>query len=153
MDDRSDVYASLDLALRIGDVMLSSGAGAADVTAVMVAVTTACGVPHVSADVTFVDLTLRHQPSAREPAAMQVRRLTRRKVDYAELTQVDATANELVAGLIDRDEARERVARITSTGHRRPRAAVTVGWGLMGTGIALTLDSSLAVCFLAFVDA
>ena len=153
MDDRSDVYASLDLALRIGDVMLSSGAGAADVTATMVAVTAACGVRHVSADVTFVDLTLRHQPSADEPAALQVRRLGRRKVDYTALTEVDQTCNDLVAGLIGREEARDRVARTVSTGHRRRRWAVTVGWGVMGAGIALTLDGGALVCGLAFVAA
>ena len=44
MTDRHEVYLSLDLALRIGEVLLSSGAGAADVTATMLAVTRACGV-------------------------------------------------------------------------------------------------------------
>ena len=39
-----EVYESLDLALRIGEVLLSSGAGAADVSATMLAVTYACGV-------------------------------------------------------------------------------------------------------------
>ena len=34
-----EVYESLDLALRIGEVLLSSGAGAADVSATMLAVT------------------------------------------------------------------------------------------------------------------
>ena len=153
MDDRSEVYSALDLALRIGDVLLSSGAGAADVTATMVAVTRACGVRNVSADVTFVDLTLRHQPSPDEPAALQVRRLSRRKVDYAALTEVDEACNQLVAGAIGQEEARRRVARIVSTGHRRRRWAVTVGWGVMGAGIALTLDGGALVCALAFVAA
>ena len=89
MTERREVYESLDLALRIGEVLLSSGAGAADVTASMLAVTRACGVRHVTADVTFVDLTLRHQPSSDEPAALQVRRVNRRPVDYADLIEVD----------------------------------------------------------------
>lgn len=33
MTEHGEVYESLDLALRIGEVLLSSGAGAADVTA------------------------------------------------------------------------------------------------------------------------
>ena len=83
MTERREVYETLDLALRIGEVLLSSGAGAADVTATMLAVTEACGVRHVAADVTFVDLTLHHQPtiderrrdpgSPRDPASGRLR--------------------------------------------------------------------------------
>src|SRR3954454_12725131 len=115
MAERSEVYESLDLALRIGEVLLSSGAGAADVTATMLAVTEACGVRRVSADVTFVDLALRHQPSSDQPAAIQMRRVVRRPVDYAELILIDRTVNDLVAGEITRDEARDEVALIRST--------------------------------------
>jgi len=148
--ERREVYESLDLALRIGEVMLSSGAGAADVTATMLGVPRACGVRNVSADVTFVDLALRHQPSRGEPAAIQVRRVARRQVDYADLIEVDQTVNDLIAGSITRGEARDRVARTVSTGHLRHRWAVTLGWGAMGTGVALTLDGSPVVCILAF---
>ena len=98
MVERREVYESLDLALRIGEVQLSSGAGAADVTATMLALTHACGLRNVSADVTFVDLTLHHQPSTDEPVAVRVRRVTRRQVDYADLTEVDETVSDLIGG-------------------------------------------------------
>lgn len=153
MTEQRETYESLDLALRIGEVLLSSGAGAADVTATMLDVARACDVRHVSADVTFVDLTLRHQPSWDEPAALQVRRVNRRPVNYADLIAVDETVTDLVAGTISRREARDRVARIVSTGHQRRRWAVTLGWGAMGIGIALTLGGSPLVCLLAFVAA
>ncbi len=153
MTEQSDVYESLDLALRIGEVLLSSGAGAADVAATMLEVTRACGVRNVSADVTFVDLTLRHQPSSREPAALQMRRVGRRPVDYADLIEVDRTVQDLMAGAISREDARDQVARILSTGHLRHRWAVTLGWGVMGTGVALTLGGDALVCLLAFLAA
>ena len=54
-----------------------------------------------------------------------------------------------MAGDISRVEARDQVARIVSTGHHRRRWAVTLGWGVMGTGIALTLGGSPVVCLLA----
>ena len=50
---------------------------------------------NVSADVTFIDLTLRHQPNIEEPAIIQVRRVTRRPVDYADLIEVDQTIHDL----------------------------------------------------------
>ena len=153
MTRRREVYETLDLALRIGEVLLSSGSGAADVTATMLATTRACGVRGVTADVTFVDLTLRHQRNVGEPAAIQIRRVTQRSVDYAQLVLVDDTVNRLVAGDIDRSEAQREIARTVSTSHRRPAWAVTLGWGVMGTGIALTLGGTLTVCMLAFLAA
>ena len=60
---------------------------------------------------------------------------------------------DLIAGRITRGEARDQVARIVSTGHVRRRWAVTLGWGVMGTGIALTLGGSPLVCLLAFLAA
>ena len=153
MVERREVYESLDLALRVGEVQLSSGAGAADVTATMLALTHACGLRNVSADVTFVDLTLHYQPSTDEPGAIRVRRVTRRQVDYADLTEVDETVSDLIDGQITRGEARDQVARIVSTGHDRPHWMVTLGWGVMGTGIALTLGGSPVVCLLAFLAA
>jgi len=153
MAERSDVYETLDLALRLGEVLLRSGAGAADVSASMLEVAHACGVRHVSADVTFVDLALRHQPSSDEPAAIQVRRVDRRPVNYADLIEVDRIVNDVVAGDVGCAEARARLARTLSTGHARHRWAVMLGWGVMGTGIALTLGGDALVCLLAFVAA
>jgi uncharacterized membrane protein YjjP (DUF1212 family) len=153
MADLREVDESLDLALRIGEVQLSSGAGAADVTATMLGVTHACGLRNVSADVTFVDLTLYHQPSIGEAAAFRVRRVTRRQVDYADLTEVDETVADLIAGRITRGEAHDQVARIVSTGHLRQSWKVTLGWGVLGTGVAITLGGGPTVCLLAFLAA
>jgi uncharacterized membrane protein YjjP (DUF1212 family) len=151
--DRADVYQSLDLALRVGEVLLNSGAGASDVVATMLDVTRACSVRRVTADVTFVDLTLHHQPSSDEPAATQVRRVIRRPVDYQQLTQVDELVQRLVAAEVDRNEARVELARIISSGHQRPRWVITLATGVMGAGIAMTLGGDLVVCLLAFLAA
>jgi uncharacterized membrane protein YjjP (DUF1212 family) len=51
--DSRDVYKTLDLGLRIGEMLLSSGAGAADVSATMQNVAIACGLRGATADVTF----------------------------------------------------------------------------------------------------
>ena len=153
MADPREVAASLDLSLRIGDVLLSSGAGAADVAATMLEVVAACGVEDVSADVTFVELTLRHQPAPGEAAAILVRRVGGRRVDYAALTEVDRLVAELIGGRITPGEARAQVAAMESLRLLRPRWTVTLGWGVMGTGIALTLGGSPLVCLLAFVAA
>lgn len=153
MSDRRDVRKSLDLALRIGEILLVSGAAATDVAATMEAVTRACGLRNVSADVTFNDLTLRHQPNNDEPVAIQVRRVSRRPIDYAELIEVETVVHDLVSGDLTRDGARDEVARIMSSGLHRKPSAVTIGWGVMGAGVALTLGGDAVVCLLAFLAA
>ena len=153
MTDRRDVRKSFDLALRIGEMLLVSGAAATDAAATMEAVTRACGLQNVSADVTFIDLTLRHQPNNEEPVAVHIRRVTRRPVNYAELIEVDTVVHNLVSGALTRDEARDEVARILSSGRHRRRWAVTLGWGVMGTGVALTVGGNPVVCLLAFLAA
>jgi len=148
-----DVFKSLDLALRIGELLLSSGAGAADVTAAMLSVTRACGLRGVIADVTFTQLVLHHQVSVDEPAAVQVRRVIHRDIDYEDLTMVDHLVRDIVDGRIDRDGGRAALARIVSTGHRRPRWVVTLGWGVLGAGTSLLLGGGLVITLVAFAAA
>jgi uncharacterized membrane protein YjjP (DUF1212 family) len=148
-----DVYKTLDLALRIGEVLLSSGAGAADVGATMLNVAHGCGLRGATADVTFTELAMSHQTSYDDPAMIQIRQVRHREIDYEDLTLVDHLVRDLISGEIDRDEARSRLARIVSSGHRRPRWAVTVGLGVMGAGVGLLVGGDWVVTTIAFVAA
>ena len=153
MAESTDTYKTLDLALRIGEMLLSSGAGAADVTATMWSVVHACGIRNVEVDVTFTTLTLSHQASSEEPALIQTRHVRHRDIDYEDLTLVDHLVRDLLGGVIDRDEARTRLAQIVSSGHRLPRWAVTAGYGVMGAGVAMLLGGNLTVIALALLAA
>jgi uncharacterized membrane protein YjjP (DUF1212 family) len=151
--ERADTYQSLDLALTVGEIFLRSGAGAADVTATMLAVTGACGVRSVTADVTYTELALRHQPSPAEPAAIQLRRVTRQPVDYRLLTETDRAVHDLVDGRLTPDQARSEIAVLSSSGYQRRRWAITLGLGVMGSAVALRLGGTSVICALAFVAA
>jgi uncharacterized membrane protein YjjP (DUF1212 family) len=63
LPDDTTVNLMLDVALRIGEVLMASGAGASDVTATVIAVTSACG--------------LRGRTTAQE-ASTRLREITRR---------------------------------------------------------------------------
>ncbi|MGA8246292.1 MAG: threonine/serine exporter family protein [Nocardioides sp.] len=151
--DSRGVAASMSLALRIGELLLSSGAGASDVSASMRNVAWACGLRGYTADVMFTELTMSHQTSPDEPAQIQIRHVRYREVDYGDLTDVDHLIRDLVAGDIDRAEATARLNRITSTGHRRPRWAVTLAFGVMGGGVGLVLGGDWLVAAVASVAA
>jgi uncharacterized membrane protein YjjP (DUF1212 family) len=65
----------MNLALRIGELLLSSGAGAGDVSAAMRNVAQACGLRGFTADVMFTELTMSQQSSPDEPALIQIRQV------------------------------------------------------------------------------
>ena len=148
-----DVYGSLDLALRIGDLLLASGGGAADVATTMLEVATACGLRGVDADVTFTELRLQQQSGIAVPASILVRRVARRPVNYAELIEVDRLVQELLDGRAGRDAVRERILALDASKHRRARWLVTISWGAVGASLAVTLGGGPVVSLLAFVAA
>ncbi len=153
MPETREIYKTLDLALRVGELLLSSGAGAADVSATMLSVARGCGLRGVTADVTFTALSMSYQSSVDEPAMIQMRQVTHREIDYEDLTQVDHLVRALLAGRVDRDEARAQLARIVSSGHRLPRWGATIGFGGVGAGVGLLLGGGWLVVMIAAVAA
>lgn len=144
-----EIGATLDLALRVGELLLSSGAGAGDVSAAMDNVARACGLRASTADVTFTQLTMTYQSSPEEPALIQIRHVRYRDIDYGDLTAVDHLINDLAAGVLDREGATARLNKITSTGHARPRWSVVGSLGVMGAGIGLVLGGDWLVVLVA----
>jgi uncharacterized membrane protein YjjP (DUF1212 family) len=153
MPETNDTYKTLDLALRVGELLLSSGAGAADVHAQMRNVAYACGLRGATADVTFTALSMSHQPHPEEPSLIQMRQVRQREIDYEDLTLVDLLVRDLIHGRIGRDEARARMSHIVSSGHARRRWTVTLGYGVMGLGVGLMLGATVVVTLAAFVAA
>jgi uncharacterized membrane protein YjjP (DUF1212 family) len=147
--DVREITATMNLALRIGELLLSSGAGASDVSAAMRNVAWACGLRGYSADVMFTQLTMSQQSSADEPALLQIRQVRYREVDYGHLTEVDHLIRDLVAGTVDRAGATDRLNRIISAGHSRRRWAVVGALGVMGGGVAMVLGGDWLVVVVA----
>jgi len=145
--------AVLDLALRVGEMLLSNGAGAADVVATMSSITHHEGLRQAQMDVTFTALSISHQYRPDEPSRTATRHVTHRETDFDDLTRVDLLVADLLAGQIDLDQARGRLAQIASTGHRSPRWAITVSWAVTGAAIAVLLGGRPAGAAVAAVSA
>ncbi|AJR18771.1 threonine/serine exporter family protein [Pimelobacter simplex] len=153
MDDLRTLHRTLDLCLKVGEVLLSSGAGAADVVATMRALARSLGIRHTQVDVTFTSLAMSVQQGPDEAPVVQIRQVTQREIDYEDLTRVDHLVRDVVAGKTDLEEARTQLAQIVSSGHARPRWAATVGWGLMCGGVGLQLGGSPVVVLVAMLAA
>lgn len=150
---RSSTPAVMDLTLRIGELLLANGAGAADVSATMQAVAHHYGLRHPTVDVTFTTLSMSFQEEPDAVPVMLIRTVKLREIDYEDLTLIDHLVRDIVANRIDLAEARAAVARLTSSGHHRRRIAVTLGWGVMCAGIGVMLGGGWIVCAVAFLAA
>ena len=130
MLDTRSLNLTLDFCLRVGELLLSSGAGAADVTATMHSLAWHLGVRNPEIDVTFTSLSMSYQPDPEEPA-----------VDPDPAGQ--AARHRLRGPHPRRPPGPRRGQRRLSTsrrpaparpgssrpGHTLPRWAVTLGWG------------------------
>jgi len=144
---------TLDFCLRVGELLLSSGAGAADVIATMRSLAWHLGVRNPEIDITFTSLSMSYQRDPEEPAAVLLRHVKQRDIDYEDLTLVDHLVRDVLRGEVDLKEARTRLARIVSSGHQTPRWAVTLGWGAMCAGVGLQLGGGPVIVAVAFVAA
>lgn len=149
VDDPRELNLTIDLCLRIGEVLLSSGAGAADVTATMQSVAHHFGLRHPELDVTFTALSMSYQASPEEPAVLMIRNVKHRDIDYGDLTQVDHVVQGVLAGQLDVYLARTRMATILTSGHPWPRWSVTAAWGVMCASVAVFLGGGWLVALIA----
>lgn len=153
MTETRTLHLTMDLCLRVGELLLSSGAGAADVTATMQSVARSLGLRNPVIDVTFTSLSMGYHADPELPPVTLLRSVVHREIDYEDLTRVDHLVTQVLDGEVDVVAARATVARISSSGHRRKRWAVTLGWGVMCVGVALILGGGAVVCAIAFAAA
>ena len=121
MTDSRETYKILDLALRIGEILLSSGAGAADVTATMLGITRHYGLRNADIDVTFTLLRMSYQDDPDEMPVLLTRNISQRDIDYDDLTRTHELVIDVLEDRVTVTEARAAVARINSTGHYLPQ--------------------------------
>lgn len=148
-----EIHLTMDLCLRIGEMLLSSGAGAADVTATMRSVADHLGLRHAEIDVTFTALSMSHQRSADDVPVLMMRHVQQRDIDYEDLTAVDHLVRDVLADEADLFLARSRMATIVSLGHAFPRWAVTLAWAVMAAAVGVFLGGGAVVSAVAALAA
>jgi uncharacterized membrane protein YjjP (DUF1212 family) len=148
-----EVHLTMDLCLRIGEMLLSSGAGAADVTATMRSVADHLGLRQAEIDVTFTALSMSHQRSVDDVPTLMMRHVQQRDIDYEDLTAVDHLVRDVLTDRADLYLARSRMATIVSLGHAFPRWAVTVAWMVMAASVGVFLGGGPVVSLVAAVAA
>ena len=98
MLEARELNLTLDFCLRVGELLLSSGAGAADVTAAMQSLSWQLGARNPEVDVTFTSLSMSYQADPEEPAYVLIRQVKHRDIDYEDLTLVDHLTRDVLNG-------------------------------------------------------
>lgn len=151
LPDDATVNLVLDLALRVGEVLMASGGGAADVTATVLAVTSSCGLPSCEVDVIFTSISICCQRGT-DLAPVTTHRVVRsRALDYTRLTAVERLVGRITAGRITAADAAKELHTITEAPHPYPRWVATLAWALLATSVSVLIGGSPQVGIIAGV--
>ena len=143
----------LDLALRVGEVLLSSGAATIDVTTDILTVTSAYGLPRCQVDITFTAISISAHRGLSSPPVDTMRVVNYRSLDYTRLAEVDRVIRSAQRGMVTAREAHGELDRLTTAPHPYQRWVATLAWSGMAASVALLVGGGWLVCTVAFVSA
>lgn len=142
----------LDLAMRIADSLLSTGASAAEVTAAVLRIRAVYGLRSVHVDVTFTSISVCHYRGA-EPPITLIRNVSTRTQDYERLARLQRLVNDIEGDIVSLDEARQRFESIMAMPRLYRRSLVTAAYALLGVSVCLLLGGSTPEVVLSLVNA
>jgi uncharacterized membrane protein YjjP (DUF1212 family) len=140
---------AVDFALRLGELMIRSGAGTRDVEATLIAATAALGLTHVEVDITVQSVMVQHAVPGRPPLTL-VRVARGESRDFSRLAHAHRLVDDLVGGRVARADALARLREIERAAKPWPRWVVGVGWGLLAAGVTALVGGGPVAVLLGF---
>lgn len=145
------VVQVLDLCMRVGEVLLSSGEPAGEVSATMTRLAAACGLSTVDIDVTFNSITVCcHRGMVAAPVTT-MRIAQYRTTDLTRLVLVTRIVDQVMRGKLTVETAADELTAAITARHPYPRWVATIGWAGLAAAVALLLGGSLVIAVTAFV--
>lgn len=142
----------LDIAVRIGQTMLATGASASDVTATIVRVSAAYGLDPVHVDVTYNSITASHHRGG-APRPITLLRVVRQTApDHDKLRRLQSLVADVGQGL-DLARARTRLREIRRSPFRYGPGIVIVAQAMLAVGVAVMFGAGPLAVAVAFVAA
>lgn len=146
----ADVQRVMDLCMQVGEVVLSSGAGAEETTETTIRLAAACGL-NVDVDITFTSITVCCHRGMAAPPVTSMRLVRHRALDLTRLDEVTKIVQQVEDGRVGIDAASAALAEVISAPHPYPRWAATAGWGALAGAIALMLGAAPLTALVAFL--
>lgn len=151
LSEPKTVHTVMDLAARIGDLLLSSGTGNSDTKAQILGITAAYGLYGCHVDITLNTITMFAPSRTGEAPTTAFRVVHRLNTDFSKLTEVDRLIRSIVAGATPLELAPKLLREIeTAPPPYRTRYAL-LSWGGFAGAVALLLGGGLTVAVIATV--
>lgn len=145
-----DAHTVLDLAMRVGDALLTAGMSANDVVVLMLRITRAYGLRRVHVDVTYTAISASYYPTPGGAPTTSIRVVQADVVDYTRVRRLDRLRFEIEGGL-GLDEAVAAFERISAAPQPYPRFVSTLGNAAVGPAVSLLFTTSWKVMLITFL--
>lgn len=129
----------IDLGLRVGEAMLSTGASAADVTAAVLRLTHAYGVRSIHVDITYSSITISHHRGVLRDPITVMRIAAVMQQDFTRLEKLQKLVRDAERGRLELGSAHERLDAVIDDAHPYSRAVLLLASAVMGAAIAALL--------------
>lgn len=145
-----ETYRAMDLALRVGELMLASGESTEDVVVSMNSLATAYGLPRTEAAVTFTAVSVSVHPGKGAPPVTGERIMRRRQLDYSRLADLHGLVRSASLGVLDLDEAFARLYEIKHAPPVYPRWLVIGALAMVASSASVLVGATALVALVGF---
>jgi len=150
-DAVTQARTALELALRVGDVLLTAGSMSAnDVVVEMLRITEAYGLKRVHLDVTFTSIAVTYYAAPTSVPMTLVRTVQPDALDFTEVRRVQSLVESINSGLPLQD-AINSLERIRSAPHPYSKWIASAGNAAIAPGVTLLFTLSWQILVISFI--
>ena len=149
-DAAAQARKALELALRVGDVLLIAGMSANDVVVEMLRITEAYGLKRVHIDLTFTSITVTYYAAPTTVPMTLVRTVQPDVLDFTKVRRVQSLVETIHAGL-SLEEAINSLERIRNAPHPYSEWVASAGNAGIAPGVTLLFTVSWQILVIAFI--
>jgi len=144
-------HTVLQMAMRIGDILLAAGMSANDAVLYVLRITRAYGLTGVHVDVTFTAMTASYYPGPGQAPITSIRVVRPVEVDYTRVRRVERLVGNIVRRGMPVAEAAAALEKIRSGPHPYPRFLAMVGNAGLATAVSLIFTTNWKILVLTFL--
>lgn len=145
LSDDAAVTQVMELAERVGEVVLASGTAVTDTTTQVEFIAATYGLDRCDIDVTYNSIRISADRGPKLPPASTMRVVQYRTLDFTRLAAVDRLTRRIRREVVPPEEAHAALDEITSAPHPYNRWVATAGWAVLAASIALLLGGGILV--------
>ena len=154
-DEEEDVNLpdarAINLALRVGELMLASGESTEAVSEAMLSLSVAFDLPRSEVSVTFTTISLSTHPGGDHPPITGERVVRRRTLDYFRVNELHGLVQQVALGLLELEDASARLEQIRRARMPYPNWMIAVGFGLIASSASVMMGGGPIVATVAFL--